>query len=158
MTVHALYKKVISLEAEIEKICYDVIDQALNEIRSYNLQQMLDGETNTGQFISPSYQNDPFFKTREAAEAYSRWKDKISPPSTRPSGVPNYYINGYFHQSIKVSRQGEKIVTESAWSKGKNILAEKPELIGLNPYFKGLLVDHVLKPLFNQRLAEAIKR
>jgi len=155
MTAHGLYKIVTSINTD--QICTDSVDQVLNEIRSYNLQQMLDGETNTGAFISPKYVDDPFFKTREAAEAYSRWKDRISPPSTRPSGVPNYYINGFFHQSIKVVRTGDYIVTDSEWTTGKNILREKPELAGLNNYFKTLLVDHVLRPTFNQKMTAALK-
>lgn len=155
MTVHELYNKVTSINTD--KICLESVDEVINEIRSYNLQQLLDGESNTGAYLTPKYQDDPFFKTREAAEAYSRWKDRISPPSTRPSGVPNYYINGYFHQSIKVERNGDYIVTSSEWTTGKNILQQHPEIAGLNPYFKTLLVDHVLRPTFNLKMTAALK-
>lgn len=155
MTVHGLYNRLTRIDTDA--ICETAVDAVLNDIRRYNLQQLLDGETNTGAFITPSYLDDPFFKTRAAAEAYSRWKDRISPPSTRPTGVPNYYINGYFHQSIEVKRVGDVIITDSAWSTGKGILAEHPELIGLNKYFKTMLIDHVLRPIFNNLMLTALK-
>src|SRR5687767_5255993 len=100
MTIRGLYNRLSTVDTD--KIAQETIEGTEEEIRQYNLQQLLDGKTNQGIDISPTYLEDPFFKTREQAQAYSDWKDRISPRSNRRSGVPNLYINGYYHSTREV--------------------------------------------------------
>jgi hypothetical protein len=150
MTIRGLYNKIAALDTNA--IAIESITESVDEIRRYNLQQMLDGKTNKGLDITPSYFNDPFFKTPEAARAYSAWKDKISPPSNRKPGTPNYYINGYFHSTVKVEVVGEVLKIGSAATIGKLIEAKQPDLMGLSPENKKLLIEHVILPRFKMKI------
>jgi hypothetical protein len=65
-----------------------------------NREQLMEGKLSTGQDITPSYFDDPYFKTPEAAKKYSDWKDSITPNQKRKKGTPNLYIIGTYHGSI----------------------------------------------------------
>lgn len=71
-----------------------------------NREQLMEGKLSTGKDITPSYLNDPYFKTREAAQRYSDWKDKITPNPNRKKGTPNLYITGPYHRSIDFNVKG----------------------------------------------------
>lgn len=137
---------------DTDKMAVEAVTESIDEIRTYNLKQLLDGKTNKGADITPSYFNDPFFKTPAAAAAYSRWKDQISPPSNRKSGVPNYYINGYTHRSLKVVIEGDKIVSEFKTPYGKQIEAKSPDLFGLSPQSRAEFIPLVLRPRFMSKV------
>lgn len=59
--------------------------------------------------LTPSYSDDPYFKTQAQAEAYREWKMRITPPAAgqtlglppRDADTPNLYINGYYHTRIE---------------------------------------------------------
>lgn len=84
------------------------------EVQEYildlNRNQLLHGLDENGNLL-PRYVDDPFFKTREAAERYADWKDRINPNNETPSGIMNFYINGHFHQSLYF--EGHSIKTDS---------------------------------------------
>src|ERR1044072_4341163 len=105
MTIRQLYNKVEALDTDA--IALESIDETTDEIRNYKITQLLDGKNSTGGDMT-TYMSDPFFRTPEAAAKYSRWKDEISPKSNRKSGVKNYFINGYFYDSIQVKRIGDR--------------------------------------------------
>src|SRR5687768_15227200 len=112
-TIRGLYNRLMTVDHD--EIARKSIEGTEEEIREYNLQQLLDGKTNEGIDISPTYFEDPFFDTYEQAKAYSDWKDRISPMSKRRPGVPNLYINGFYHSTIKVEVQGDKINYNSTY-------------------------------------------
>lgn len=79
----------------------DVLEADIRE----QLESGLDGNEKE---LRPNYLNDPYFKTREEAEKYMRWKERITPPmqstlGLRPRAVktPNLRINGFYHHSIQ---------------------------------------------------------
>lgn len=153
MTIRALYNKMVALDAEA--IAVEAVSETVDEIRHYTLKQLLDGKNSKGGDLS-SYLTDPYFRTPEAAQAYSRWKDQISPKSNRKSGIKNYYINGYYHKSIRVRMVGNKIVTESNTSIGKDIEAKERDIYGLNSQSKSEYIPKVLRPRFNQKMLKAL--
>src|ERR1044072_4247157 len=153
MTIRGLYNKIAAIDTDA--IALQCIDETTEEIRQYQLKQLLDGKNSTGSDMT-TYMSDPYFKTPEAAAKYSRWKDEISPKSNRKSGVKNYFINGYFHDSIKVIRSGDKVVTASAVPLGQKIVAKEPYIFGLSPQSKSEFIPLVLRPRFNQKLAALI--
>jgi hypothetical protein len=157
MTIKGLKNRIISVDTD--KIAVESVTETTEEIRKYNLKQMLDGKTSSGVDITPTYLTDPFFKTPEAALRYSKWKDELSPASNRKSGVPNFYINGFYHNSVEVKVEGEKIVTKSNTLIGKKIEAKQPELYGLSPESRSVFIPFVLRPRFNakMRLATGLK-
>lgn len=154
MTIKALYRRVTTIDTDL--ISEQSIDETIDEIRRFNLLQLLDGKTNTGADITPSYFQDPFFKTPLAAMKYSKWKDEISPPSNRKTGTPNFYINGFYHGTIQVRRQGDVIVTGSNTPIGKSIEARQPKLYGLSPASRKEYIPLVLMPRFKMKMKQAI--
>lgn len=152
MTIRGLYNKIAAID--IDQIAIDSVTETAAEIRHFQLKQLLDGKNNTGSDLS-SYLTDPFFKTPEAARAYSRWKDEISPKTARKSGIKNYYINGYFHNSIIVKVVGDKVVTESNTDIGRDIEAKEPGLYGMSPQSRSEYIPKVLRPRFISKMALA---
>jgi len=125
------------------------------EIKHYNTLQLLDGKTNLGTDISPTYLEDPFFKTPAQAQAYSDWKDRISPASNRRKGVPNLYINGYYHSTRKVQIIGDKIVYSSSYSEAPDIEHTFKNIDGLSPESRQKFVPFVLMPVFKHLIEQA---
>lgn len=90
----------------------DIITQSVTE-------QLYSGLDGNGDYLSPTYDEDPYFNEfgpwHGASYAYKKWKERITPPMRspmlglppRPVDVPNLFITGLFHDSIKASRQGE---------------------------------------------------
>ena len=84
-------------------------------------EQLYSGIDGNGEFLSPTYDDDPYFKEEGpwhgANYAYKKWKQKITPPvrslrlnlPPRPVNVPNLFITGTFHGSIKAARIGDVI-------------------------------------------------
>jgi hypothetical protein len=140
---------------DTDKIAQETIEGTEEEIRQYNLQQLLDGKTNMGTDISPTYLEDPFFKTQEQAQAYSDWKDRISPRSNRRPGVPNLYINGFYHASRRVRIQGDKIVYDSDWNEGQEIEQKFKNIDGLNADSRAKYIPEVLRPAFKHLIEQA---
>jgi hypothetical protein len=152
-TIRGLYNRLQTVDPD--KIARETMEGTEEEIRQYNLQQLIDGKTNEGIDISPTYFEDPFFKTPEQAQAYSDWKDRISPPSNRRKGVPNLYINGYYHGTRKVEIQGDKIIYSSTYSEANDIEQTFKNIDGLNPESRKKFIPFVLRPVFNHLIQEA---
>jgi len=80
-----------------------------------NRAQMMEGKGKDGGTLG-RYVDDPYFAGRpKQAEAYERYKAKITPQT--PRGVRNFFINGYTHSLIKleVVGQGYRMVANVPW-------------------------------------------
>lgn len=86
---------------DIERIIDDALEEVLPKIIELNTDQLMDGETSTGDNIRPYYSEDPYFKSKAHARGYAKWKQKITPNPDRYFDAPNLYINGYYHSLIK---------------------------------------------------------
>lgn len=151
MTILELYNRVSQLDTD--KIITESVDETKDVILASNKEQLLEGKLSTGADISPTYQEDPFFKTPEAAQRYSDWKDKITPNPNRKPGVPNLFINGFFHNSIKIELQGDAITYSSNVALGGKIQSKYGDNIyGLNANFKSQYLDNYLSPLIRQQI------
>lgn len=132
-TIIDVAERIKNLSLNIEKEVSVIIDNTKEQILIKNKQQLMEGIKGDGNEITPSYLNDPYFKTKEAAQRYSNWKDKITPNSKRKSGTPNLYINGFYHNTIEINVRGEKIITENKTTIGKKIEQKYGDtLYGLN--------------------------
>jgi hypothetical protein len=154
MTIRGLYNRLQTVDPD--KIARETIEGTEEEIRQYNLQQLLDGKTNQGTDIRPTYLEDPFFKTQAQAQAYSDWKDRISPRGNRRQGVPNLYINGYYHSTREVKIEGDKIIYRSAFGEIFTDIDEKYKNIdGLSPDSRRKYIPFVLRPAFKHLIEAA---
>jgi hypothetical protein len=154
MTIRGLYNKLLTVDHD--KIARESIEGTEQEIKEYNLQQLIDGKTNQDTDIHPTYFEDDYFDTYAEAQAYSDWKDKISPLSRRRrSGVPNLFINGFYHSSRRVRIVGDKIIYDSEWSEGQVIEQKYENIDGLSPESRKKFIPFVLRPVFNHLIQEA---
>lgn len=116
-----------------------------------NREQMLEGKRRDGRDITPSYLEDPFFKSREAAQRYSDWKDDITPHPKRKKGVPNLFIVGTYHNSIEALIRGEVVQFNASFVDAADIERKfGHEIYGLNAekrvgYLRDFLRPELLK-------------
>lgn len=78
-------------------------------------EQLYSGVDGTGDYLSPTYDEDPYFEQPgywyNRAEDYIEWKRRITPPvkspnlclAPRPVEVPNLFIDGTFFGQINAS-------------------------------------------------------
>lgn len=154
-TIIDVAERIKNLALHIEKEVSVIIDNTKEQILIKNKQQLMEGVKEDGNEITPSYLNDPYFKTKEAAQRYSNWKDKITPNSKRKSGTPNLYINGFYHNSITINVRGEKIIIESKESIGKKIEQKYGDSIyGLNETNNQLYIKETFFPALKTYIEE----
>lgn len=84
-------------------------------------EQIYSGVDGDGKYLSPTYDNDPFFeepgKWYHRAKDYKAWKYRITPPETslylhlapRPVEVPNLFIDGTFFGQINAEMRGREL-------------------------------------------------
>src|ERR1041384_7595437 len=102
MTLHEVQRRLKGFDIITEVA--DSVDETKEAMIELNRKQLLRGLDNDGEYLSPKYSEDPYFKSKESAARYAAWKKRIEPEKTdRPEDVPNLYIIGTFHSSIKIS-------------------------------------------------------
>lgn len=135
------------MQLNLEKEVPAIIDRTKEEILAKNREQLLEGRKKDGTELTPSYLNDPYFKTREAAQRYSNWKDKITPNNKRRSGTPNLFIIGSFHNSIKIEVKGDVFDIYSTYPEAGDIENKYTEQIyGLNKENKTAYIAETFFP------------
>lgn len=114
MTTREAIQRLERLQQTLEGSVVDVIDQTADSIIALNQKQLYSGRLQDGSPVTPGYLEDPYFKSTEAAQRYSDWKDEITPNEERPKGVPNLFINGRFYESWSIKASADKITFESS--------------------------------------------
>jgi hypothetical protein len=113
----------------------------------------MEGKRRDGKDISPSYFEDPWFKSIESATAYSEWKDRITPNTKRKKGVPNLFIVGTFHKSITLDISGDSIKFHSSFPEAADIERKFTGMIySLNVEKRTEYVREFLRPAFMTRV------
>lgn len=105
-------------------------------------EQMYSGLDGEDKFLSPTYDNDPYFEEKgpwyHKSGAYKQWKLDITPPTTgvmlmlqpRPDNVPNLFINGKFHSEVFATMQGDTLsIQERGDGDGPSIVSKYGEQI-----------------------------
>lgn len=153
LTFAALLRKIGSLDTD--KIIDQAIDNTLEVISDKNKEQLLAGKSKQGIDIFPSYLDDPYFKSKESAQRYSDWKDRITPNKERKSGTPNLFIDGTYHKSRTLKRDGD-VLQFGATFLGQEIEAKYGNQIdGLGGHFKKEYQDESLRPALNSLITNA---
>lgn len=119
-----------------EEACIKCLDDNKVIVHDAISEQLYSGQDGDGQYLSPTYTEDDYFRNRKrpwvhydeetgktyvGAEGYKEWKHDITPPKAgtmlglppRPDDVPNLWIDGTFHRSITIKRQGDALVVTS---------------------------------------------
>ena len=141
----------------------ECLDEKRDIITMSVTEQLYSGLNGKGEFLSPTYDNDPYFNEKGpwhgAAYAYKKWKERITPPMRspnlelppRPVDVPNLFITGMFHESIKASRAGDVIrVYTSGFRDGPQIERKYgEEIFQLTDEAKEYFNIYALRPWLN---------
>lgn len=103
--------------------------------------QLYSGIDGDDQYLSPNYDNDPFFdlegQWQNNSEGYKAWKMKITPPvvssilglNPRPDNVPNLFITGKFYSDITAKRSGDMLLVSPGQNDGPSIVSKYGEQI-----------------------------
>lgn len=153
---HAVHRIVTGLE----QACADCLVEnkaVVEELIGEQLYSGLDGDTNS---LRPTYSDDPFFDIKgrwyQDSGGYIEWKKKITPPVTsprlslppRPIDVPNLYIIGTFHESIRASVNGGSLsINTIGFSDGPDIVRKYgDDILNLGMDAREYLVIELLEP------------
>ena len=131
-----------AISGGIQDSILECLEEKRDIITSSITEQLYSGLDGNGEFLSPTYDDDPYFnelgRWHGASYAYKKWKERITPPMRspmlglppRPVDVPNLFITGMFHESIKAARQGDIIrVYTSGFRDGPQIERKYGEAI-----------------------------
>lgn len=153
---HAVHSVVTGLE----QACADCLMEnkaVVEELIGEQLYSGLDGDTNS---LRPSYSDDPFFDIKgrwyHDSDGYIEWKKKITPPVTslrlnlppRPIDVPNLYITGAFHESIRASVNGDSLsIGTFGFTEGPDIVRKYGDnILNLGMDAREYIVLEMLEP------------
>lgn len=150
MTIKGLYRKVQKLDTN--KIIDNVLEENIDALNEKNKEQLLAGKNRLGEDISPSYFEDPYFKTPAAAQRYSDWKDKITPNAKRKRGVPNLYIDGTYHRSRKTTISGDTITYSADFIEQEIELKYGDTINGLGGEFKNDFLNNNIRPVLTKEI------
>lgn len=153
---HAVHDIVTGFEQACAE-CLMANKSVVEDLIGEQLYSGLDGDTNS---LKPSYSDDPFFDIKgrwyHDSDGYIEWKKKITPPITsprlnlppRPVDVPNLYITGTFHESIRATVNGGKLLINTVgFSDGPDIVRKYGDnILNLGMDAREYVVIELLKP------------
>ena len=138
---------------QMNAIAEDVLNQTSSTAVQMNRGQLYDGKLSTGDDISPTYLEDPYFKSKESAQKYSDWKDAITPNPRRKKGVPNLFIIGAYHESITAEAKGGGLLYKSSFYRASNIESKfSVNVYGLGGEYREQFLQNELEPAWQQRI------
>lgn len=119
-------------KVNLTEIAGDILQRNSEKLKDMNIQQLMQGLDSKGKQLSPKYSEDPYFKSRESAMRYARWKKKLFPDT--PFDVPNLIIVGVYHNSIAINRAGDEIQFSASASFAGSVAAKYGNNeLGLSP-------------------------
>lgn len=136
VTIRDYLNKLIAVKEQLPDAVNNALFQNESKIVDLNKAQLYDGKDVSGNDIRPFYSQDSFFKTQAQAQGYIKWKQKITPNSSRNPDAPNLFINGFHYSMIGLLRKGRDVfigvkssnqITSSIESKYKNIYGLSPD-------------------------------
>lgn len=140
---------------DLVKVAEEVIVEYAPDVEMLNRDQMMKGQDGDGKPIRPRYSEDPFFKTRQQAEEYIRWKWQITPNPFRDPDTPNLFINGQYHYSRQLYIEDRKIKFKSADNNAPEIESKYKNLDGLSPESVLWFREKELYPEMIDKLSQA---
>lgn len=129
------------------------LEQTKDALLDLNRDQLYDGKTREGKDLSPTYLEDPYFKTREAAQRYSDWKDRITPNPLRKSAIPNIFINGKTYSAFEAGVSGQNVFFKANVPWGADVESKfSDKIFGLGGVYKEEYLNESLGPVFRQSI------
>ena len=145
----------------------DVISKELSN-RQYDLldlqkDQLLFGRDRQGDILTPTYTDDPYFKTRKQAEYYRDKKRKLQGAHDamiknkklypkKGDNTPNLIVTGtLFHDTITLSVGGDRVIINSG-GVGSDIERKYGDVLGMSPESKVIIWNKYLRKAILRRM------
>lgn len=155
MTVHELQRRLNRFQLLSELA--DSVKETQNVIVDYNREQLLMGVDSGGNYLSPKYSEDPYFKSPESAKRYAEWKSRIEPKRDKPFDVPNLFITGRFHSGIDINVSKTEIDVFSHDANAGSIEAKfSTSIYGMNDETKREYIPKFLFPALKSRIEKQL--
>lgn len=153
---HSVHSIVAGLENAVAE-CLTQNKSIVEDLIGEQLYSGLDGDTNS---LRPSYSDDPFFDIKgrwyHDSDGYIEWKKDITPPIAsprlnlppRPLDVPNLYITGTFHESIRAMVSGGTLsINTVGFSDGPDIVRKYGDnILNIGMDAREYIVIELLEP------------
>ena len=160
MTLQQLLNKIRTFKPVEEAIA--ILRETEEELISYMKDQLYAGQDGKGQLLSPTYLTDPFFKAKQAAEAYAKWKagmkQLLSAPylSPKPYAVPNLIITGELvYDRLVLNISGDRFSISPVEQATRSMLEQKyGAIFKLNP----TVLAEYKRQVFVRRFVERFKK
>ena len=163
MSIEEVANIISKIADGFENACIMCMDDNKEVILQSIREQLWSGMSGTGEFLYPTYLDDPFFEQPghwyKQSRAYMAWKRAITPPTSgymlllppRPDEVPNLFITGKFHQEINIRREGDELVTDPGIGNGPDIVDKYGEdILSMTPLAVGYFNENYLEPAINE--------
>lgn len=141
-----------------EKIV-ELNEKHAKEFTGANARQMWNGKNPDGSDITPSYSNDPYFKTKEAARNYAKWKARREymnrsdlGQSSRNEDTPNLFINGFFYSTLELNAKTPAIVVKDPF--GSKVAGSHQKALGVSQENLSDIAKRVYLPDFFKYLED----
>ena len=165
--IRDLINKLNGVSDKIKKV-HEIVNQVVSDnsdvLLSLNRDQMLLGRNSDGDELGPNYLQDPYFKSREAAERYARMKYALEPshvgliwnPQLFPDkskDTPNLIVTGSFQDAMFISVSGGKYNIGSTYVDASDISQKyNNKVFGLAPqskeyFYRQWILPELLKVL-----------
>lgn len=156
MTLHELSRRLKGFDLPTEVA--DSVNETKEAMVSLNRMQLLRGLTKEGEYLSPKYSEDPFFKSKESAKRYAQWKKRIEPVKTdRPEDVPNLYIIGTLHGGIEVNANSSEYTFTNTVSFAGKVEGKFKNIYGLTSESKSeTYIPDYLLPAIQKRVTKKL--
>lgn len=124
-----------------EEACMRCLDDNSGTVILAVTEQLFSGLDGEGEYLSPTYDNDPYFEEPgewyHRSDDYKAWKRILTPPAVssmlglpgRPSEVPNLFIDGTFYSDITARRSGDVLGIDPGNRDGPDIVEKYGEQI-----------------------------
>lgn len=158
------YQRVRDNIASIPSVLNKVVSDNKDVIISANRDQMLLGRNSSGRTLSPSYLQDPYFKSKVQAESYARMKyalesthlgrlwnpEQLYPDKDR--NTPNLIVTGLFQDSMFIATSVDSFEIGSTYLGSKDIDRKYGGVFGLADKSKEYFYREFIKPAFIKAL------
>lgn len=125
-----------------------IVEENKDVLLSINKDQLLLGRDSEGNILSPSYIEDPYFKTKEHAESYARMKyaleskhnHRIWFPAQYPDkdrNTPNLIVRGNFQDEMYITTGKDEFKINSTYIDSNDIDNKyKGKVFGIAPRYR----------------------
>ena len=160
MSLEGLIGRFKSLDSDkIVDFVIEVMDSNLLFLVELQKFQLLAGQNSIGEYLSPTYIEDSYFKSKDSAKRYSDFKESLSQETNteiykkKPKDVPNLIITGSLIYNTIYAKTGSDYIEISARSSiiGK-LEAKYKNLFGINKTGWDYFSDKYLIPQLNDKI------